>query len=80
MNEEVLEQLIAAAAGKTAEQIAEELRGSANADKIDDVEGLAAMLVKAAADPEFAAQLCEQARAGTGDTGPDSEPPPPNPI
>jgi hypothetical protein len=74
MDPAALDQLIDAAAGKTAEQIEQEIAASAAADKVEDPAALAGMLARAAADPDYAATLGVD--DGDDDGGVDAEPEP----
>jgi hypothetical protein len=54
-----IQDLIDAAAGKTADEMLEEINASGAVDKVGDAEAFAAMLAKAGTDPDYASQLCD---------------------
>lgn len=59
MDEQVtIDQLIDAAAGMDVDALREEISASTAAEKVGDVDAFAAMLAKAAADPDYAATCC----------------------
>lgn len=58
-----IQQLIDAAAGKSADELCEEIKASGAADKIEDPDAFAAMLAKAGTDADYAATLGDMGAA-----------------
>jgi hypothetical protein len=69
---EILGQLIGACEGMTIEQVQEQIATSEIADKVTDPAALAALLVKCASDPDYAAHLMT---GGDPDAGDEAEAP-----